>query len=95
MKGQPEDLSLRQREIVELIGMGFSTSHICDYMGISANTLHSHLQSIRRRVGVNGRQAIRSWAVDHGMSPLTTRLSLEERDFLFGATAETGIEELV
>ena len=51
-------LSERQRQIVELLAQGMTTKEICRELGISPNTVKTHVASIFRALGVRNRTQV-------------------------------------
>jgi DNA-binding NarL/FixJ family response regulator len=52
---QMDGLSGRQRQVLVLVGHGFSNKAIAHALGISEATVKQHLTAIMRRLGVTGR----------------------------------------
>ena len=48
-------LSLREREIVDLLVLGKSNKEMADQLSLSSDTIKAHLQHIFRKVGVSSR----------------------------------------
>ena len=60
-------LSEREREVLNLIARGFSKGECGDILGLSINTVSTHVKSIYRKLGVNsGTEAVYE-AKNHGM----------------------------
>lgn len=51
-------LSERQRQIVELLARGMTTKEICRVLGISPNTVKTHIATIFRALGVRNRTQV-------------------------------------
>jgi len=51
-------LSQRQRQIVELLAQGMTTKEICRVLGISPNTVKTHVATIFRALGVRNRTQV-------------------------------------
>jgi DNA-binding NarL/FixJ family response regulator len=62
-------LSERQRQIVELLAQGMTTKEICRELGISQNTVKTHVASIFRALGVRNRAQVvavtQAWLLRH------------------------------
>ena len=56
--GHEPPLSGRQRQIVELLAKGMTTKEICRELGISQNTVKTHVASIFRSLGVKNRAQV-------------------------------------
>jgi DNA-binding CsgD family transcriptional regulator len=52
-----DDLSRREREILEWVGAGKSDVQVAAILGISVRTVHKHLEHIYEKLGVEGRTA--------------------------------------
>lgn len=52
-------LTLREKEIVELIALGFSNKHISQELSISVNTVKNHLANIFTKLGISKRLQLR------------------------------------
>lgn len=82
-------LSERERECLELAAQGKSDWDISQMLGISESTVHKHVESAKRRLGVSTRIQAVVWAVQHreicfgdvgqSSSILRTRRSTTER----------------
>lgn len=56
--GDHPALSERQREVVVLLAQGLTTKEICRKLGISPNTVKTHIASIFRALGVRNRTQV-------------------------------------
>lgn len=61
-------LTPREREVVSLFADGQTASHIGGALGISVHTVRRHLANSAQKLGVQGRQALVSYAQDHGFA---------------------------
>ena len=50
-----EDLSGRERQVLELLVEGASTQKIADQLGVSGNTVRTHVQNLLHKLGVHDR----------------------------------------
>lgn len=57
----PDQLTERQREIVELVAEGKTNPSIAGTLGISVYTVRSHLRSIRQKLQVQNRVQLAVW----------------------------------
>lgn len=57
---EPDDLSAREWEVVDLVRERLASREIADRLGISVRTVDNHLASIYRKFGVRGRAALRA-----------------------------------
>ncbi|MFN8467332.1 MAG: LuxR C-terminal-related transcriptional regulator [Caldilineaceae bacterium] len=55
VKGLVEPLSVRELELLQLVGAGFSNQEIADQLVITVGTVKSHLNHIFAKLGVEGR----------------------------------------
>ena len=58
-------LTPRQREIAALVAQGYDNRRIADALRSTPGTISTHLQSIRARLRVRGRDEIAAWAHRH------------------------------
>jgi len=49
------ELTPREREVLQLLARGVSTRQVADSLGVSMNTVRSHVQSLSRKLGVHSR----------------------------------------
>lgn len=61
------DLTLREREVVALVGRGYANKRIAYELGISEKTVKTHLTSAFRRIGVFDRTQAALWAEREGL----------------------------
>jgi len=57
-KNSLQNLSLREREVLELIKQGKSNKHIASVLFISENTVKIHVSNILKKIGVHKRTSI-------------------------------------
>ena len=57
----------REREVLQLLAEGSTSEEIADRMGITRNTVRTHVQSIFGKLGVHSRLEAASFAVRHGL----------------------------
>jgi DNA-binding NarL/FixJ family response regulator len=50
-----DELTAREREVLALIVKGLSTQTMATQLGVSCNTVRTHVQSVLRKLGVNSR----------------------------------------
>jgi DNA-binding NarL/FixJ family response regulator len=71
-----EELTEREREILELVAAGVPNQQIALRLGISAKTVKSHLTHFFRHIGVRDRLQAARWAERHGIAaPTRSRTS--------------------
>lgn len=55
---QDADLTKREHEVMELIGLGHSKGYIAEDLGLSENTVRSYAKSLYRKLGIHSRQEL-------------------------------------
>ena len=65
-----DELSPRELEIVGGVVVGLTNAQIADRLGIARGTVTSHVEGIRRKLGLRNRLQVAVWAVRHGLDPL-------------------------
>jgi two-component system nitrate/nitrite response regulator NarL len=60
-------LTPREREVLALLVEGSDNAHIARQLGVSANTVRTHVQSILTKLGVRSRLQAAAFAVKHGV----------------------------
>jgi DNA-binding NarL/FixJ family response regulator len=61
------ELSHRQRELMELVVVGFKEAEIAERMGLSIYTVHTHVRNIYRKLVVRNRaEAVMTWLRRNG-----------------------------
>jgi DNA-binding NarL/FixJ family response regulator len=63
----PEPLTAREREVLRLIVDGIATEAMADRLGVSANTVRTHVQSVLRKLRVHHRSRAAYLAVQLGL----------------------------
>jgi DNA-binding CsgD family transcriptional regulator len=62
-------LTLRERQVLELLVEGLSNAEMADRLHVSLNTVASHLKHIYPKLDVNSRAQAVTFAVSHGLRP--------------------------
>ena len=62
-----EELTGRERDVLELVAAGLPNKLIARRLGISEKTVKTHLTSVFRRIGVDDRTQAAIWAREHGL----------------------------
>jgi DNA-binding CsgD family transcriptional regulator len=57
-RGEPSDITDRQREVVALIAAGCSNDEVGERLGISPRTVKAHCDVLRQKLGVKRRRQI-------------------------------------
>lgn len=52
---RPDRLTEREREVLRLLSRGVSTEQMANQLGVSVNTIRTHVQNVLHKLGVNGR----------------------------------------
>jgi DNA-binding NarL/FixJ family response regulator len=60
-------LSPREREVMRLLGSGRNAIAIATALGISIHTVRRHLANAAQKLDLHGTQALRAYAVRHGL----------------------------
>jgi len=63
-------LSPREREVLALVGRGWSNREIAARLYLSEKTVRNHLANARGKLGLANRTQLALWAVLKGLSPL-------------------------
>ena len=61
------DLTVRQREVLQLIAEGFSTKEIARELGISLKTAQTHRANVMDRMGVHKASGLVRLAIREGL----------------------------
>ena len=74
-------LTVRQRQVVELIALGCSNEEVGERLGISARTAKAHCDVLRQKLGVPRRRQIPlAYRLLTGDDPLAQSLELARAD---------------
>ena len=68
---QHEELTAREREVLELVAEGLSNNAIAEHLIVSVNTVQTHIRSIFGKLGVTSRSAATRHAIEHGLMRMT------------------------
>jgi DNA-binding NarL/FixJ family response regulator len=58
-------LTERETEVLRLVAMGLSDADVAERLVVSPRTVHAHLRSIYRKLGLSSRGAATRFAVEH------------------------------
>jgi DNA-binding NarL/FixJ family response regulator len=72
---QHEQLTPRQREILQLIAEGHTTQAIARMLNLSAKTVETHRSQLMHRLGLHDVTGLVRFAIRHGLLPLSAVLS--------------------
>jgi DNA-binding NarL/FixJ family response regulator len=67
--GDGHDVSVRERQIIALIGEGLSNKAIAAELGLSARTIEGHINHIYIKLGVESRTSLVRYALTHDLAP--------------------------
>jgi len=62
------ELTVRQREVVQLVAEGHSVKEIAAVLGISGKTVAFHKTNVMRRLGMRSTAELTKYALEHGIS---------------------------
>ena len=65
--GSGSSLSSREKEILRLLGEGYSTKEIADKLVISQSTIHSHRSNLMTKLGLSNRRELIQYARQRGL----------------------------
>jgi len=65
-----QDLSERERHVLELVARGMSNKEIAADLNLSPHTIKAHLRAILDKLHLRSRTQAAAWAARHGTSPL-------------------------
>lgn len=65
-----EILGAREREVLQLIAEGLTSSEIADRLSVSTSTVETHRRNIMRKLDVHNVAALTKYAVREGLTPL-------------------------
>lgn len=60
-----ENLTKREREVIELLGKGFSVQRIATQLTLNSHTVRVHLGNMMRKMGLPNRSAMIHFAISH------------------------------
>jgi predicted ATPase/DNA-binding CsgD family transcriptional regulator len=61
--GHPAGLTAREVEVLRLVAAGLTDAQVAEQLVLSVRTVHSHVRSIYRKLGVSSRTAATRWAL--------------------------------
>jgi DNA-binding CsgD family transcriptional regulator len=61
-------LTPREIEVLRLVAYGMSDALIAERLVVSLRTVHAHLRSVYKKLGVGSRSAATRWAVEHHLA---------------------------
>lgn len=69
-RGLVTELTIREREVLQLIGEGVRTVEIGDHLGISAKTVETHRRRIMDKLGIDSLAGLIKYAIREGIVSL-------------------------
>lgn len=66
-KGQPKDLSRRERDVLRLLAQGHSNQQIADQIRVSVKTVETYRTRLQEKLGLKGRAELYRFAVESGI----------------------------
>ena len=63
-----DELTAREVEVLQLVAEGLGDAEVARRLVVSPRTVHSHLRSIYRKLGVSSRSAATRYAVEHELT---------------------------
>jgi DNA-binding CsgD family transcriptional regulator len=61
MKNKNENISMRERQMLLMLRLGKTNHEISAELGISENTVKTHLRSLFKKIGVSNRTQASHW----------------------------------
>lgn len=62
-----ESLTEREKEILKLVGEGYTSKEIADYLCISSKTVDKHRSNIMNKLDLHSASALTAYAIDKGL----------------------------
>ncbi len=66
--GNPAGLTVREAEVLRLVAGGLTDAQVAERLVLSVRTVHSHVRSIYRKLGVSSRTAATGYAFRQGLN---------------------------
>ena len=63
----PDGLTARELEVLALIAEGRTDAEVADALVVSLRTVHAHLRSVYRKLGLHTRSAATRYALEHDL----------------------------
>ena len=64
----PAGLTSRELEVLRLLAEGLTDAQVAEQLVLSPRTVHSHVRSVYRKLGVSSRSAATRYAIRHGLA---------------------------
>ena len=65
--GHPAGLTLREMDVLRLVAAGLTDAQVAERLVLSVRTVHSHVRSIYRKLGVSSRSAATGYVLRQGL----------------------------
>jgi two-component system, NarL family, response regulator NreC len=62
-----DELTVRERDVVRLVALGHTNREIAQRLVLSVRTVETHRARIQRRLGLQTRAELVSWALEHSL----------------------------
>lgn len=83
--GRVEDLSDRERAVLELVAAGCNNLEIAERLFIGINTVKTYIRQVYRKIGARSRSQAVIWAVQHGLLNLPGVTVIVDQDAVAAA----------
>ena len=67
---EPPSLTVREREVLQLIAEGKTTAQISDQLSVTGKTVGNHRQHLKEKLGLNGTAELTKYAIQEGIASL-------------------------
>lgn len=57
-------LTNREKDVLNLLGRGYSTRRICNQLSISASTVGTHIENIKAKLGIDDKNSLLRYAIE-------------------------------
>ena len=64
----PGPLTSRELDVLRLVARGLSNRQVAAQLVVSERTVHAHLRTTYRKLGVSSRSGATRWAIEHGIA---------------------------
>jgi DNA-binding NarL/FixJ family response regulator len=69
-----ETLTQREKEVLQMVGEGYSSIEIADFLCISPKTVDKHRANLMNKLDLHNASALTSYAIDKGLVEKTLNL---------------------
>ena len=67
-RASPGPLTSREVDVLRLVARGLSNKQVAEQLVVSERTVHAHLRTTYRKLGVGSRAGATRWAIEHGIA---------------------------